>query len=571
MRTAAPAARRADGRLLSLTVEGFGLIDRTDVQLGPGLNAFTGETGSGKSMVLDALGFAFGDRAGPDVVRAGAARAIVFVELETSAEARAWTDEHGFGGDDPEVAVLSREMQTAGRSSGRINGKPATAGQLRELGDLLLDVVGQNEHAQLAQASRHLAMLDAFAGEEADALRSAVGAAFAQLREMEKQRDDLRASESASARRLDDARFAADEIAAARLVDNELEGLRERRARLGNATKIAEALAAASDALGEGGGATAQLGRAAIALDPIARYGASFAEMASTAKELQSAASDLAVAIASASDDDANDAAQLDVVEDRLALIERLQKKYGPTIADILAAGERYAAEASSLSDRGATLAQLETAIAAMRRTLNDRAARLSEKRREAATLLGERVAGELAGLGMKGATFRCAVTGRDDGIGPSGGDRVEFVASLNPNEPERPIAKAASGGELSRLLLALKIALAGVDRRPVVVLDEVDAGIGGAAARAVGARIAALAQTAQVLCVTHLAQIAAFAQAHVVLEKRQTKGRVAIFARVLGSAPDVRTEIARMLSGDAEGSEALRHADALLRDVRTK
>jgi DNA repair protein RecN (Recombination protein N) len=564
------AARRADGRLRSLTVEGFGLIDKTAVVLGPGLNAFTGETGTGKSMVIDALGFAFGDRAGPDVVRAGSARAAVFVEFEPGAHAHRWVEENGFDEDD-DVVVVSRDVQAQGRSSARINGKPATASQLRELGDLMLDVVGQNEHANLAKAGSHLALLDDFAGDAVAGLRASVSGAHHQVRLLRAELEALRSSEASAERRLADARYAADEITAARLSDGEIEEIKERRARLANSARILQALSSASAALdAEDAGATSSLGRAAAALEQISRYGAAFKELAENAAGLQSAASELSASIASSALDGAGDPSQLDVVEDRLAAIERLQKKYGSTVPEILAAGERFEREARALFGRDDEIARLEREFEARDADLRRDAAALTKARKAAAVALARHVAVELGSLGMSGATFRCGVDPRPDGIGPSGADRVEFFASLNPNEPERPIAKAASGGELSRLLLALKVALGDVDPHPVVVLDEIDSGVGGAAARAVGARIAALARSVQVLCVTHLAQIAAFADQHIVLDKKTVAGRVVIEARVLDGSEDTRTEIARMLSGDARGAEALKHADALIRDVKT-
>ena len=564
------AARRADGWLRTLTVEGFGLIDRTSVDLGQGLNVFTGETGSGKSMVIDAIGFAFGARAGADVVRAGSDKAVVHVEVEPNASARRWTDANGFASDEGEPLVVSREMTAQGRSGARINGRPATAAQLRELGDILLDVVGQHEHARLVKPSLHREALDAFAGAAAAAIAS-------QVRDLHERRADLRdklaalrSSAAEADRTLADARYAADEIAAARLRPGEIEDLHERRVLLANASKIGNALRSAVAALDDGdAGAVASIGRAVVALDGVGSFGARLLALAETAKGLQGAASDLRSAIAAALEDAPDDPVALDALEDRLALIERLQKKYGRTVEEIVDAGQRFAEKARSIEGRDEELGSLERSLSVVEDDLGKAAAALTKARTAAAETLSARVAGELGSLGMRGATFRCAVDPRRDGIGPDGGDAVEFYASLNANEPERPIAKAASGGELSRLLLALKVALADTDPHPIVVLDEIDAGVGGVAARSVGARIAALATRVQVLCVTHLAQIAAHADGHVALEKARKRDRVTIAARAIGDRESLRIEIARMLSGDEQGPEALKHAEALLRDVK--
>lgn len=568
------SATRVDGWLRSLTVEGFGLIDRTTVELGPGLNVFTGETGSGKSMVIDALGFAFGARAGPDIVRSGSAKAAVFAEVEPNEPVRRWLGDNGFdaGEDVGEALVVSREMSAQGRSSARVNGKPATATQLRELADLLLDVVGQHEHTRLARPALHGEMLDEFAGGPAHALRGEVGRLHARSRELRAEIDSLRRSEALAERELGDARYAAAEIATARLRPGEIEELRERRALLANAAKIAQAFASATEALDANDrGAITMLGKAAAALDHAAGYAPVLREFAESARGLQGAVSDLQSAIAARADDVASDPDALDVVEDRIALIERMCKKYGQTVEEIEAAGKRFAEQASTLERRDEAIARLERELDECALALGRAAGSLTAVRVASAAELSKRVAGELAALDMRGATFRCAVDPRSDGIGHDGADQIEFFASLNVKEPERPIARAASGGELARLLLALKVALADVDPHPIVVLDEIDAGIGGVAARAVGARIASLARSVQVLCVTHLAQIAAQGDEHVSLTKTTSKGRVLIDARVLSGKDELATEIARMLSGDEKGSEALKHAEALLRDVKTQ
>lgn len=566
------AAPRAEGALRTLTVEGFGLIDRTSVDLGSGLNVFTGETGSGKSMVIDAIGFAFGARAGADVVRAGSDKAVVHVEIDPNALARGWAADNRFAPDEGEPLVISREMTAQGRSSARVGGRPATAAQLRELGDILLDVVGQHEHTRLVKPSLHREALDAFGGDDVAALVSSVRTLHARRAELRERLAALRSSAADADRMLADARYAADEIAAARLKAGEIEELHERRALLANASKIGDALRSALSALDDGEiGAIASLGRSASALDGIGAFGERLRELAGTAKGMQGAVADLRSAVAASLEAVPDDPVALDALEDRLALVERLQKKYGRTIEEIVAAGERFADKARGIEGRDEELASLDSAVVTADRELVQAAAALTKARTAAAKTLSARVGEELRMLGMRGAGFRCAVDPRPDGIGPDGADAVEFYASLNANEPERPIAKAASGGELSRLLLALKVALADTDPHPIVVLDEIDAGIGGAAARSVGARIAALARRVQVLCVTHLAQIAAHADEHIALEKARKRDRMTIAARAIGDRESLRIEIARMLSGDEQGPEALKHAEALLRDVKAE
>ena len=551
--------------LRTLTVQGFGLIDRTSVDLEPGLNAFTGETGGGKSMVIDALGFVFGERAGSEIVRAGAEKASVFAELEASAPVSAWLRANGLEAEGDEL-VLSRDYSAQGRSSARINGKPATTGQLRELADMLLDVVGQHEHQRLLQPAQHLELLDAYAGPAAAERRAHVAELVCELRRLRDEAHELRTSGEHSLRALEDARYAAREIADAKLEPGELETLRERRTILAHAAKIAEAVDGALTALDDADrGATTQLGRAAAALGGVASYAAALREVSEQIKGLQSAAQDVSFALAGFREEGAFDPGQVDTVEDRLAQLERILKRYGPAVEDAIAARERFEAAASKLEHRDEEIRRLEEAAETCNTELRAAAAALTKVRKEAAGRLAARVESELQRLNMRGATFACSIEPLDEVTG-HGADRVEFVAALNPKEPQRPIAKSASGGELARLLLALKLTFAKVDPHPVVVLDEIDAGIGGAAARAVGERIAELAQTAQVLCVTHLAQIATFANHHVVMEKVNRQGRSVITARALEEKADVRAEVARMLAGDADSAEALKHAEALLR-----
>jgi DNA repair protein RecN (Recombination protein N) len=554
--------------LRTLTVEGFGLIDRTSVDLRVGLNAFTGETGGGKSMVIDALGFVFGERGGSDIVRAGADKAAVFAEIDASGTTVNWLQDNGLEADG-EAIVLSRDYSAQGRSSARVNGKPVTAGQLRELADIVLDVVGQHEHQRLLQPSEHLALLDAYAGDAAAELRTRVAELVAKLNGLNREIEELRTSGEHSLRALEDARYAAREIADAKLEPGEFEALREQRAMLAHAAKIAEAVDVALGAIDDSDrGATTQLGRAAAGLGGVASYAAALRDFSDQAKGLQSAAQDLSFALAALREEGAFDPAKLDAVEDRLALIERILKRYGPTVDDAIAARTRFEATASRLENRDEEIRTLEGQVQVCEAEVRDAAGALTKVRKETANKLASRVESELQRLNMRGATFACAIEPLGQ-VTRSGADRVEFVAALNPREPQRPIAKSASGGELARLLLALKLTFAKVDPHPVVVLDEIDAGIGGAAARAVGERIAELAESAQVLCVTHLAQIATFAKHHVVMEKATKQGRAVISARTLQDKEDVRAEIARMLAGDAESTEALKHAEALLKRRR--
>jgi DNA repair protein RecN (Recombination protein N) len=554
-------------RLARLEIENFGLIARASLDFSAGFTVCTGETGSGKTMLLGALGFVLGERSSSDVVGARGSRARVTLAVETDPFLRERFGEDGLEIEAGEPAIFSREMLAAGKSSARINGRLATTAQLRAYGEFLLDQVGQHEQQRLLSQPYQLDILDAFAGAPAAARRAAVRAAA--------QAADARAAEleaelggaGRAQAELEFARFALADIDAAALAAGEEEALRERRAFLSNVERIATALAAAHEALAGGDGSAGEaLGVAAAQLAPVARFGAELATLAATVAALQSDASDAAVALLRALDSTEFDAAELDAVTARLDVLERLKKKYGATVAAILEARERFAVTVGRETTRDEREAQLRSQLAEARETLAREARELSLLRAAAAEALRDRVARELAGLAMPAARFE-AVLEPLARIGPSGAESAQFMLSPNSGEPLRPLARAASGGELSRVLLALVVVLA--DRRAgaALVFDEIDAGIGGATASAVGVRLGALALRGQVLCITHLAQIASWADRHYALRKREDRGSTVVEVVALAGQPALE-EIARMLSGST-AAVALEHAEALVRDAR--
>ena len=554
-------------RLRRCTIENVGLIARAEVDIGDGLTVFTGETGSGKTMLLDSLQLALGERASPDTIARGATVARVTLEVEADAGLRERFGADGFALDADEDAILSREIQRAGKSAARVNGRPATVAQLRAYGETLVDVVGQHEHQRLLSAAYQCDVLDRYGGDEALATRDRVAAAHARAAELDAA---LHAHEEHEGRALAEAefaRFAAGEIAAAQVSAAEEAELRERRAYLMNAERIAEALRGARDALGDGdGGASDGLGAAMARLAAVARYGGALEALSGRASTLQSDAMELAVAVTRELERTEFDAAGAEETGARLDLIERLKKKYGGTVSGVLAAGERFAALAEAYDardeERSAMRAERDAAVG----RLGADAAALTALRTAAARELGGRVRAELAMLGMKNARFEVTFEPLDE-PGPRGRERVEFALAANRGEPLRPLARAASGGELSRVLLALVVVLADRREPTALVFDEIDAGIGGATADAVGERLSALARSAQVLCITHLAQIAAWADTHVALRKRETRGGTRIEATALDQG-EIAEEVARMLSGSSAGV-AREHADVLLREAR--
>ena len=556
-------------RLSRLEIEDFALIARASLEFANGFTVCTGETGSGKTMLLGALAFVLGERSSPYVVRTGSARARVtlYVDLDATLRSRL----AGAGLDhDGESVIFSRELLASGKSTARINGSLVTAAQLREFGESLLETIGQHEHQRLLERGYQLDALDAFAGAEASAHRAAVARAYERVTVLERALRDHGDDVGRALAELEFARFATSEIDEFAPLEGEDETLRERRDYLANVERIGSALGRAHEALAGGeGSAVEALGDAAAALSEVARYAPDLSALASSLGALQSDASDAAVAIGRALERAEFDPRELEALTARLDGLERLKKKYGGTIAAISATRARFAETIERETTRDARVAELESSLASARLEIAVHARELSALRLRAARALEAAVAAELAGLAMPAARFSVVLEPLGE-IGPNGGEAVEFALSANPGEPVRPLARAASGGELSRVLLALVVVLAGRRERTALVFDEIDAGIGGVAAGAVGLRLGALAARTQVLCVTHLAQIASWADRHYALRKRERKDSTTIELVALDERGAALEEIARMLSGTSAGV-ALEHAEALVRDARAK
>jgi DNA repair protein RecN (Recombination protein N) len=549
--------------LLELTVENLAVLSNVRLPLSRGFTVVTGETGAGKSLVVDALALALGARASAELVRSG----------EASARVEAVFDDVPRDADDPMdelvaagegLVIVRREVGADGRSLVRINDRAATVGGLAILGGRLAEIHGQHEQQRLLGAERQLELLDRagglepLCGEVREAYR-AWRASVAAARELLRDPQEL-------ARRVELLRFQADEIVAAGVTAGADVRL-EAAVRAGqHAQEIAASAAAAVVALREEGGATDALREAVVQTHAAAAHDERFAALLERAEGLAAEAEELARDVASAADSVELDPATLAAAEERLTLIYDLKRKYGPTLDDVIAFGQSVSEELQWLEQQDAARERLRAEAAARRGTLDDRAAALSAARTEAARALAAAVNEELPPLGLPASAF--GVDLQPVEAGPAGADRVEFTFAPNPGEPPRPLARIASGGEASRLSLALKVVLAGADETPLLVFDEVDAGIGGRNAAAVGERLKRLSQHHQVLCVTHLPQVAAYADAHVHVGKRVEDGRTHTEVREL-SAEERRGELAAMLGGEGAGDEAHAAAAALLRSAR--
>lgn len=536
-----------------LEIEDYGLIARAAIEFAAGATIFTGETGSGKTMILGAIAFVLGARASADVVRRGASRARVTLTFDPSSEMRAKLADDGFDVDPEEEASIVREINEAGKSTVRVNGVVSTAAYVRELAASLAEIVGQHDAQRLLAPAYHVEMLDRFGGAAIAALVAAVQSASARVRELETRLEELRGDGRRAQERYDDARTAIEEIEASPPVAGEDERLTQRRRYLDNVERIAAALRTAHDALAGESGATSALGAASVALGSIGEISEELRSMAQQAAGLQSEAGDLATSLSRRLDETEFDPAELDAINARLDHLDRLKRKYGGSIEAVLERWQRARGYVDAFESRDERLAALARESGEARTELDAAARELHAARVAAAERLQAAVNAEFADLALTSARFSFNA------------ETLEFIFAANAGEPLRPLARVASGGELSRVLLALVVALAGARERTALIFDEIDAGIGGATATAVGSRIGRLARDGQVVCVTHLAQLATWSDRHYVLDKRESKNATIIEVREISGEEDRAAELARMLSGESH-DVALEHARMLLR-----
>ncbi len=557
--------------LLELAVENYAVVERARVRFHPGLNLLTGETGSGKSIVVDALGLILGGRASADMVRSDAERARVSGVFEAPEDPvlRELLDRAGAPVEDGELLV-EREVMANGKSRAFLGNRPVTIALLREIAPFLGDIHGQHEQQQLFSAEAQLYALDDFARLEDQ--REEAGVLFRRWKQIEAELTELDRSEQEKLRMADLWSFQRKEIESAALKPREDAQLGQDRAVLRNVAKLQENAGAAYTVLSgeeheEQGSVTAQLRMALKKVEELSRIDASLERVAETLRNATIGVDDASDAIRDYLDKLEADPKRLDEIESRLALIERLKRKYGSTLEDVLAFLEDVRAKMEAIETAGERRAKLEADLAGASAAYREHAATLTASRKAAAEKLAKKVETELDSLALESAVFRVEV--REANWSESGTDRVEFLISANAGEEPRPLDRVASGGELSRIALALKTSLGQAARANGVVrtlvFDEIDTGIGGGVAEAVGRRLKKLSTSNQVLCVTHLAQVAGFADHHYSVEKREVKGRTVAEIEELSAEGRTR-EIGRMLSGQKVTPEALKHAEQLIR-----
>ena len=556
--------------LRELRVENYAVIDNVVVEFGAGLNLLTGETGAGKSILIDALALLLGEKAYSDVVRHGAEKATVAAVYESDDPAiAAVLEENGIDGAGSEI-ILRRDIALNGKGRVFINNQPATVAVLKALAPRLAIVHAQNQAILMFDPPERLALLDAAAGVDL----CEVAGSFAKWKEIANRIAELEKGEQEKLRLVDLWKFQLKEIHDASPVAGEDQKLEAEKRVLANSEKVYGAAMGAFDVLYEvEESATARLRVAAKHLEELARFDESFKEALGQLESARITVEDVATTLRDFADGMDASPEKLAEVEDRLAALDKLRRKYGKTLDDVLAFQEDIAAKLNDVENKDELLAALRKELATAAGKYLAEARSLSKRRYEMARKLEKTVEGEINDLAMK-AKFKIEVSGSDEegNWSAAGFDHVAYLISTNPGEPMGPIEHIASGGELSRVMLALKASVEagrvhskGKDAQRSLVFDEIDTGIGGRAADAVGKKLKALSRTKQVLCITHLPQIASFADQHFLIEKHESGGRTKTTVRPL-EAEARREEIARMLSGAKVTEASLKNADQLLK-----
>lgn len=544
-----------------LHIENIAIIEAADIEFAPGFNALTGETGAGKSIVIDSLSAVLGQRTSRELIRTGAEKA--FVSAAFSGMAPELTEELGIQPEADGTLLLQREIQTDGKNVCRVNGRPVTVGQLRALGARLLNIHGQHDGQQLLDEEQHIVYLDSFGRVESLAITYAEK--YKNFTDIRRQIGVLQMDEAEKARRVDTLQYQIEELRRAKLKSGEEEELTARRGMLRNAEKFLDAVAGADYALNgddSGGGALSALRQAQDALGGVRHLDDAFGQLYERLGEAYSEVYDIAATVEDKRGELDVSPGELDRVESRMDLLYRLKKKYGATVEDMLDYQARCEAELAQIEDAGDTLARLEQALSKAEKEARQAAQALSDARKAAADRLTAQILTELQQLDM--GKIRFAVDFAEKPLDSDGMDTVRFLMSANVGEELRPIHKIASGGELARIMLAMKNVLSEQDHVGTMVFDEVDTGVSGRAAQKVAEKMARISRRKQVLCVTHLPQLAAMADTHFSVEKGERGGRTYTEVRRL-DREQRRRELARLTGGSHVSQTMLDGAEELL------
>jgi DNA repair protein RecN (Recombination protein N) len=561
--------------LEQLTIQNYALIDRLHIDFTEGMNVLSGETGAGKSILAGALSLLHGSRADTGAIRTGADETMVsgtFV-VEGNEDAEAWLSEHAIEPEDGAV-IIRRTVKRTGRGTIYIQSAPVTRGDLEDFTNLILDLHGQHEHQSLLSEDNHRKLLDRYAGLEEEV--NALSERFGELTNLKRRRERLVSSEQERMREMDFLSYAVQEIEEANLTEGEEDELEQERSILSQHEKLAENLDSLYESLAESrGGALGQIREARHAMETVNGIDSGLSPVAKRLDDAFFELEDIAETVRDYASRVEFSAERLEQVEDRIAAIHRLEKKYGADISDVLRYAEEAREQLAALENYEEDKAQLEEDIKRTEREVLETAHEISRKRKAAAEELQRRIEGVLGALGMKKTRFHIGVEQKMSQAGKPvcgsyGIDSVAFRLAPNPGEPVKPLKDIASGGEISRVMLAVKTVLAEADRIQTLVFDEIDAGIGGEVALAVGEYLKQLSGGKQVMCITHLASIAVRADNHIKVEKLVEEDRTVTRVAVVDGSERVE-EIARMLAGDRTGKTSRTHAEELLEKYGSK
>lgn len=552
--------------LVELGIKNFAIISSLRLQFHDGMTALTGETGAGKSIIIDAMGLLCGSRGSTDYIRQGSNKCSLegLFEVPTDSQFTELLHELGIETED-ELLIVQRDISQSGKNICRVNGRTLTLSNLRRIGAFLVDIQGQNEHQELLQPDRHLHLLDQFGGKKFQELLAKYRQAFEKFQHLKQQMRKIQANEQSYVQRMDMLRFQQDEIANANLLPNEEEELTEERAKLGNYQKIVDSLAHSYALLtNDEGNSLDGIGAALTSMQDIAHLDSEYETVSENLQSafylLQEAAGDISRQFDSLSFDEG----RLEEVNQRLELIHQLKRKYGQTVSEVLAYYEEITKELTESAYTEGQLEQLAKEVSAQEEVASHLAEQLHQERKKIAHKLSLAIVTELKELYMEHSQFEVRFMNSKKILQEDGFDEVEFYLTTNPGEPLKPLVKVASGGELSRMLLALKTIFSQNQGITSIVFDEVDTGVSGRVAQAIAEKIAKIAANSQVLCITHLPQVAAIADYQYYIKKEINQGRTQTIVSEL--EPQNRVyEIARMLAGSEVTELTMEHAKELL------
>jgi len=550
--------------LTAIHIRDFALIDRMDLTFSGGFTTLTGETGAGKSIIIDAISAVLGERATPEAVRTGAESALIeaVFDLSDVPAVREKAAELGIE-IESDALFLSQELTSGGKSQRRINGRLSTLSTLRELSAGLLDLHGQHEHQSLLAPESHVDVLDGWLGPHVTDLRRRMSETYSALRDIQRRIEQLRTNERERAHLLDLYRFQLSEIQSAGLVEGEEEQLIADRDRLANAEKLYEFASSMHGALSgdDRGGIVSGLAQATRQAEQMAALDPSASPVFETLRDALLAAEEAQSLVRDYKDEVEFNPERLEAIQERLDLIRTLRRKYGDSVEQITGYASEIAGKVADLENSEERAQELEAELERLGAEAGSIAAELSDLRRTRSTEFEAAVVHELADLAMEGTRFKVSLESID--LSARGTDAVEFMISPNPGEPLKSLVRIASGGEMSRVMLALK-SVAAADRVPTLIFDEIDTGIGGRTANVIGEKLARVALTRQVMCVTHLPQIASRATSHFSVDKQVVGERTVVRVIPLGAEERVQ-ELVRMLGFAEDAETALAHAKELL------